>query len=278
MFVTAPVLVPELHRLIVGSARSRQDKEEQGLAGQKAPDSPRGEAATEQRQFQQRVNLVLKLVDEVGNPLTAVDGAIDLLFQCWQKQLARAEADNLPNEEIAECFRILREQTGRMESLLRGVRRFGMLTESRTPLSDTNEIIHTLVALVEMEHHEQGVELRKHLDPAIPAVALEQSLVVFCIYSALGLLVENCARGGRLLLTTTRGDGGVGVGLECQMVDAGRCQQAACAGTGNGSDGLQPLALACEEIRAALEARGGQLAVYCLPMKRCGINLFFPAN
>ncbi len=239
-----------------------------------------GDIDEEQKQLQERVSLALNFVDEVGNPLTAVDGAIDLLFQCWQEQLAKAEPGKLRRQEIAECFRILHEQTERMESLLQSIRRFGILTDSKNDFTDANEIIDTATALVRMEKYEQGIEIVNQLDNSIPAIKLEQSIVVFCLYSALSTITEICTNGGRVLVKSIADKNSVSVLIECQDVDLLQCKKAQCSTSkmSNTEEGLTPLENCTRVIRSVIEEHGGHVLIYCMPMHHCGIKLVFPAT
>ncbi|VAX13352.1 hypothetical protein MNBD_GAMMA24-2089 [hydrothermal vent metagenome] len=239
-----------------------------------------GDINEERKQLQERVNLALKFVDEVGNPLTAVDGAIDLLFQCWQEQLAKAEPGKLRKQEITECFRILHEQTERMETLLQSIRRFGILTDRKNDFTDANEIIDTATALVRMEKYEQDVEIVNQLDNSIPAIKLEQSIVVFCLYSALSTITEICAPRGRVVVKSIADKNGVSVSIECQDVDLLQCKKAAClaAKIPDTEKGLTPLENCTRIIRSVIEEHGGHVFIYCVPRHHCGINLVFPAT
>ncbi len=234
----------------------------------------------EQRQLQERVNFALRFVDEVGNPLTAVDGAIDLLFQCWQEQLAKVELSGLPRQEIAECFRILHEQTGRMESLLQSIRRFGTLTDGKNDFTDANEIIDTVSVLVRMEKYQQGIEIINQLDNSIPAIKLEQSIVVFCLYSALSTITDICATGGRVVVKSIAEKKGISILIECQDVNLLQCRKAECSAPKilDTEGGLTPLENCTQVIRSVIEEHGGHILIYCVPMRHCGINLVFPAT
>jgi len=236
-----------------------------------------GDIGDEQKQLQERINFALKFVDDVGNPLTAVDGAIDLLFQCWQEQLARMEPGKLRNEEIAECFRILHEQTGRMESLLQHIRRFSILTDKNREVTNTNEIIDIVTALVRMEKYEQGIEISNRLDKCIPAIKLEQSIVVFCLYTALSAVMDICVNGGRGVVKSTIDKKGVSILIECHDVDFLKYRGSAhSASKVMEADGLPPLENCSKIVRSVIEKYGGHMMTYCIPTNRCGINLIFP--
>ncbi len=248
------------------------------LAAFKSPEALQGEIGEEQKQLQERVNLALKFVDDVGNPLTAVDGAIDFLFQCWQEQFSKLELGELRNREIESCFRILREQTGRMESLLRTLRRFSILTDRKSVFTDTNEIIEAVTALVRMEKYEQGVGIINQLDNSIPAIKLEQSVVVFCLYSALNTMTEICANGGEVIISSSVDMDKVGILVECQDMNLLRCQKAGCSASNVVNvKGLSPLEDCTRVIRSVIEEHNGHMMIYCTPTRRCGISLFFPA-
>ncbi|HEB85680.1 MAG TPA: hypothetical protein ENI68_01490 [Gammaproteobacteria bacterium] len=251
------------------------------MIAHKSIESREGDIDEEQKQLQERVNFALRFVDEVGNPLTAVDGAIDLLFQCWQEQLARAEeSGKLPRQEITECFRILHEQTGRMESLLQSIRRFSILTDGKNDFTDANEIIDTVSVLVRMEKFKQGIEIVNHLDSSIPAIKLEQSIVVFCLYSALSTITEICANGGRVVVKSIAEKKGISVLIECQNVNFLQCRKAECSASKmlDREGGLTPLENCTKVIRSVIEEHGGHILIYCVPLHHCGINLVFPAT
>jgi len=229
-----------------------------------------GDFGEEQKQLQNRVNFALKFVDEVGNPLTAMDGAIDLLFQCWQEQSARAGMDKMRSQEVVQCFRILHEQTQRMESLLQSIRRFAILTGRKNNFTDANEIIETVSALLQMENYEQGIAIVRQLDTAIPAIKLEQSIVVFCLYSSLSTIIEACSNDGEVIIKSIADKNQVGILIECE--ELGAVLNAA------STEGLRSIENVCETIRIILEKHGGHVSIYQPSMNHCGIRLTLPAK
>ncbi len=260
------------------AARLEADKEGKKLAMFTFPETLQGEVGEEQKQLQERVNLALKFVDDVGNPLTAVDGAVDLLFNCWQEQFSKLDLDESHSQEIESCFRILREQTGRMEQLLQNLRRFSMLTDRHSTFTDTNGIIEAVTALVRMEKYEQGVGIINQLDTTIPAIEVEQSVVVFCLYSALNTLAENCMDGSHLRVNSMAENNKVGILIECEEINTLRCQKSGCCASKTPQkENLPPLEDCTGIIRSVIEEHGGQMMVYCTPMSRCGVSLLFPA-
>lgn len=228
-----------------------------------------GDFGEEQKQLQDRVNFALKFVDDVGNPLTAMDGAIDLLFQCWQEQSVAAGMDKLRSQEVVQCFRILHEQTQRMESLLQGIRRFAILTGRKNDFTDANEIIETMCALLQMEKYEQGIEIVRQLDTTIPAIKLEQSIVVFCLYSSLSTLMDACTNNGRVLIKSLADKNEVAILIECQERGSVLNIQS--------TEGLSSIENVSDTLRTVLEKHGGHVSIYQPSMNHCGIRLSLPA-
>ncbi len=246
------------------------EQEIKGLIAEESLELLLGNFGEEQKQLQNRVNFALKFVDEVGNPLTAMDGAIDLLFQCWQEQSARAGMDSLRSQEVVQCFRILHEQTQRMESLLQSIRRFAILTGRKNDFTDANEIIETISALLQMENYEQGIAIVRQLDSAIPAIKLEQSIVVFCLYSSLSTLMEACTQGGKVIIKSIADKDEVGILIECQDLASDLTTQS--------TNGLSSIENACEAIRAVVDKHGGRVSLSSASNNHCSIHLALPAK
>ncbi|MDH5573651.1 MAG: hypothetical protein OEY89_17940, partial [Gammaproteobacteria bacterium] len=78
----------------------------------------------EQKQLHERGNLACQLANEVGNPMTAMYGAIDLLHQHWREKFKNPANDITAEQDINNCFHILYQQTQRVDNLLQQLRRF----------------------------------------------------------------------------------------------------------------------------------------------------------
>lgn len=120
---------------------------------------------------------------EIGNPLAAIMGNVDLLgrrAEGQQKELATATA----------------EQAQRIDRIVRGLLDYARTREARVRPIDINEVVVRTVEMVGAQPRLKGVDVAVDLDAGIPAVAadpyqLEQVLVNLMLNAADAM--EGCA-------------------------------------------------------------------------------------
>lgn len=113
---------------------------------------------------------------EIGNPLAAIMGNIDLLKR-------RTE------DRTLELLEATGEQTKRIDRIVRGLLDYARAREAKVRPIDINEVVEKGLELVTAQRRFEGVEVSVETDPAIPAVKadpfqLEQVLVNLMLNAA----------------------------------------------------------------------------------------------
>lgn len=106
---------------------------------------------------------------EIGNPLGAIMGNLDLLKR-------RAEGQTL------ELVQATREQTARIDRIVRGLLEYARAREARVRPIDVNDVVEKSIGLITTQRRYSDLGVTLSLDPDIPAVEadpyqLEQVLV-----------------------------------------------------------------------------------------------------
>lgn len=106
---------------------------------------------------------------EIGNPLAAIMGNIDLL-------------ERRTDDRSRELVEATAEQTKRIDRIVRGLLDYARAREAKVRPIDVNEVVEKAVELVGTQQRFTGVDLSVSLEPGVPAVEadpyqLEQVLV-----------------------------------------------------------------------------------------------------
>lgn len=240
----------------------------------------------EQKQLQERGNLACQLANEVGNPMTAMYGAIDLLHQFWRDQSENVSNLLSSEQDINNCFQILFDQTQRVDNLLQQLRLFSTITTSNENLTDINDLIQAVAALARVEFSQHTIKITLDLDKEIPAIILDRSELVFCIYHSLNGVLEVSTAGSEIqILTQYEESGAINIRVECcyEHSEYGdHCDHNDETGKELGrlvaeNNTLDILEQYAESIRDIITSNAGHLLAYSVPDKHCGITMVFPA-
>jgi len=234
--------------------------------------------AAERKRLRALVNMALGIADEVGNPLTAIDGAIDLLRRCWQENPPKNERERVSREQVGKYFAILHEQTARIGLVLRQTGNFNLFSASQRELSGINEVIQAVVMLVLLDKRLNDVRIDTDLDASVPALVLDRPAC------ALGFLylVEKAVdaaliTGGGVWVSSSHDERLVTVQIQCLFADADPCRSGACILPFCPGEGrTKRMKIEFSMVRSFIESHGGMFTVLCTPGETCGIRVDFP--
>ncbi len=231
----------------------------------------------ELKHLQELVNISLALADEVGNPLTAVEGAIDWLHQCWQNHMRHEETDSKDAQQVRECFSILRRQTERIATTLRNFRSFSLLSSRQTELTDLNEMLQIVIALLKLEKRGEDGNFQVELAPEVPALILERSSIVtsmlFILRAAAGVVQPV---GGTVRISTSFKNDQVTIDVSAHADGPGngclgQCELLGCSKNSAGERSDMDIGF----VRYMIEKQGGTFTLHCLQGKTCEVSLGF---
>ena len=234
----------------------------------------------EKKRLGDLTNVSLGMADEVGNPLTAMGGAVELLEQCWQN---KQENNDVPTyctdpDMVKNCFNVLKEQIERMTWLLRQVRSFNIFEKSHRELTDVNEVIHTSLMLLQLDKRNRNVVIEKTLDKNIPAVDLDRSSFSLGLLYLFGKAVGVAQKTNTTLqVKTNRSHNSVAITIQCPSVSKNVCESGQCNIPFCPSAGLigKP-EFEFSSVQAMVDEHGGNFNVFCGVDRVCGIRLEMP--
>jgi signal transduction histidine kinase len=234
--------------------------------------------AAERKRLRALVNMALGMADEVGNPLTAIDGAIDLLRRCWQENPPKSERERVSREHVGRYFSILHEQTARIGLVLRQTGNFNLFSASQRELSGINEVIQAVVMLVLLDKRLNDVRIDTDLDASVPALVLDRPACALSFLSLIEKAVDAAMiTGGGVWVSSGHDERAVTVRIQCLSVDADLCRSGACRlpfCPGEGS--TKRMKIEFSMVRSFIESHGGMFTVLCTPGETCGIRVDFP--
>jgi len=235
----------------------------------------------EKKRVSDLVSMALGMADEVGNPLTAIEGAIDLLHKCWKENLLDSDGTRRDQGQASEYFALLRDQVTRIVWVLRQIKNLNVFSGSQRELSDINEILQSMMTLVKLDKRIHQGEIRLELDGGLPAVVLDRAQVALSFLYLIERAVDAAAQvGGRVTISSSSIDGVVDVTIYCSDMNPAACQPDDCVVPFRPGERAQQQRPDFElsSVRAAMHAHGGRLTVFCKPQTMCGIKVEFPVH
>jgi len=141
------------------------------------------------------------LAHEIRNPLSTIGMNLELL------------AEELEGDESQRARRMLRRisslqgECRNLEEILNAFLQFARAGELHLEGGNLNSILTDYVNFLEPQANSMEVELRPHLDPDLPVVMLDQSLMRQALVNLCRNAIEAMPEGGSIdLITRTRGD------------------------------------------------------------------------
>jgi signal transduction histidine kinase len=138
------------------------------------------------------------LAHEIRNPLSTLNINLQLLKEDWQNPVTSKE------QRAARKIEALLRESRRLEEILNDFLRFaGRHPLHLVPVSP-NAVIDELLDLIGPEARQKKIEVRKELDPAVPAVPLDANLLKQALVNILRNAQEAMPKGGALTVQTHR--------------------------------------------------------------------------
>jgi two-component system nitrogen regulation sensor histidine kinase NtrY len=160
-----------------------------------------------------------RIAHEIKNPLTP----IQLSAQHLQRLQAQLEPECLPQEfsdSLAECTAITLEQVGRLREISAEFSAYARIPEIRLQPTDParflEEVLHPYAALLP-----DNVELRREVEPGLPAVPLDANLMKRILVNLVENSLQAMPEGGTLLVTASRSRRNGSERLELSVSDTG---------------------------------------------------------
>jgi signal transduction histidine kinase len=205
-------------------------------------------------QYNELAELAGSLAHEIKNPLSVISMNMDLLAEDFSDAETPGERRALAKIETVQ------NQCTRLENLLRDFLKFARLRELELLPGSLNEIVDRVLDMFEPQARENGIEVFRHLDPALPSIKLEEQTLHAALLNLVKNSMEAMADGGELLARTRLTRNGVALDL----IDTGCGMDSQTAmnmfdafySTKNGGSGL-----GLPTARKIIEAHGGRISV-----------------
>lgn len=148
------------------------------------------------------------IIHEVGNPIAAVSGMVDVIDDLAANPGEDREASD---QQIREFLKLIREHTERLTLIIREIADFTHPKPTEPQILDINELIRSVARLLQFERRWRNVEIKLDLDVTIPALMGKADqltqVVMNLLINALDACLEAPDRAPEIEVTT-RDDGG----------------------------------------------------------------------
>ncbi len=155
------------------------------------------------KQYSEIATLAGGLAHEIRNPLSTIRLNLNLLSEEVE------QGESARDRRMLNKLVTLQRECGHLEDILDAFLQFARVGELRLHPTDLNAVVKQFVTFVQAEVTEQGIELSPHLDPDLPLVGLDETLM----HQVLMNLVRNAEQampdGGLLELQTYEREGRV---------------------------------------------------------------------
>jgi signal transduction histidine kinase len=137
------------------------------------------------------------IAHEIRNPLGSIKGSIEIL-----------ETEIAPDNPKQEFVRIIKEETARLNSIIAEFLKFARPPKPAVEPSSLNELVLSTLMLLQKEAEHSGVEIRRHLDPALPEIKLDRDQIRQVLLNVVLNGIQAMPHGGVLEIRSTAGDKG----------------------------------------------------------------------
>lgn len=135
------------------------------------------------------------IVHEVRNPLSSIKGAIEIL-----------EDEIKPDSPRREFALLAKREIERLDKLVGEFLRFARPSRSNVRPSDLNEIIESVVSLIESKAAKQKVIIEKELTEKLPSVLVDAEQIKQVLLNLSINSLQAMPNGGKLIFRTFRSD------------------------------------------------------------------------
>lgn len=219
--------------------------------------------------YHELAELAGSLAHEIKNPLSVIRMNMDLLAEDFSESQLQRDRRALSKIDL------VRKQCVRLENLLNDFLRFARVRNLDLHAGNLNEQIDRVLDLFEPQAREQGIEIKRYLDPDLPSLLLEPQTMQAAIVNLVKNALEAMPQGGQLVARTrpTR------VGIAFDLIDTGCGMDEKTAmhmfdafySTKSGGSGL-----GLPTARKIIEAHGGRIDVQSEVQRGTKFTLEFP--
>jgi PAS domain S-box-containing protein len=131
------------------------------------------------------------LSHEIKNPLTIIGG--------FARQIEKSLGEDHGNRQK---LKIIRDEIRRLELMLTDVKDFTRPSKPQLELQDINSVIESILALLDNDLGDKGIDYEKNLDRDLPLVFFDQRQIEQVLINLIKNAVEAMPDGGRLIVSS----------------------------------------------------------------------------
>ena len=135
---------------------------------------------------------------EVRNPLTSMNLHLDLL-----KEEINENSQNT-SKEIVELIETLEQEVERLNNNLNEFLNFGVISSSKKKLYNLNEVVKSIIELVQPEAEMARVDVVLKLDESIPKILIDVAQMRLTILNLIKNSIQAMPDGGKLEIKTEK--------------------------------------------------------------------------
>jgi len=143
------------------------------------------------------------VVHEVRNPLGAIKGAIEIL------------EDEIPEDSPRREFaRIAKVEVGRIDKLVGEFLRFARPPKLSTAPSNVNELVESVISLVDQRAAAGGVAIKRELSSELPPIEIDTEQIVQVLLNLAINALDAMPNGGTVVFRTYKSEGAVAIEVD----------------------------------------------------------------
>ena len=142
--------------------------------------------------------LSLKMAHEVRNPIAAIGLNAEILGDIVGE---RAEAEMVEAKGLVGA---IRDQVGALDALTEEYLVFARFPRPQFEEDSVNDMVSALIDFVRPLASRQGITLQVEIDPSVPSMAIDRSLLRQAVLNLIKNGLEALSQGGSLTVTTRR--------------------------------------------------------------------------
>ena len=151
--------------------------------------------------------LSLKVAHEVRNPIAAIGLNAEMLGDIVG---GRTEAEMVEAKTLVGA---IRDQVGALDALTEEYLAFARFPRPQFDEDSVNEVVTAVTEFVRPLATRQGITVHLETDPAVPAMAIDRSLLRQAVLNLIKNGLEALSQGGTVSITTRRLDSAVEIGV-----------------------------------------------------------------
>ena len=151
--------------------------------------------------------LSLKVAHEVRNPIAAIGLNAEMLGDIVG---GRAEVEMVEAKSLVGA---IRDQVGALDALTEEYLAFARFPRPQFEEDSVNEVVTAVTEFIRPLAARQGITVDLETDPAVPAMAIDRSLLRQAVLNLIKNGLEALSQGGALRITTRRLDTAVEIGV-----------------------------------------------------------------